>query len=72
MASAKKILSGIVGNIAAAIVMLIISILAFFVVIFIVRSGASIAGYQPAGDYVVLSSAVLTGFSILAGMWKEE
>lgn len=71
MASTKKILSGIVGNIAAAIVMLVLSILAFFVVIFIVDSASGLAGYQPAGDYVVLSSAILTGFSVLAGMWKE-
>ncbi|MFP4116825.1 MAG: hypothetical protein ACLFQ8_02675 [Candidatus Aenigmatarchaeota archaeon] len=71
MASAKKVLSGISGNIVAAIVMLILSILAFFVVIFVVETGAGLAGYQPAGDYVVLSAAVLTGFSILSGVWKE-
>ncbi len=70
--SIGKTLSGIVGNIAAAIVMLVLSIIAFFVVIFIVEAGAGLAGYQPAGDYVVLSAALLTGFSVLSGMWKEE
>ena len=69
--SISKTLSGIAGNIVAAIVMLVMSILAFFVVIFVVETGAGIAGYQPAGNYVVLSAAILTGFSVLSGMWKE-
>lgn len=71
MGSVKEAMSGILGNIAAAVVMLVISILALFVTIFIVDTAAGIAGYQPAGNYIVLSAAILTGFSILSGMWKE-
>lgn len=54
-------------SIFAAIVMLIISILSFFVTVFIVQVGAWLGGYSPGGDFVVLSAAILASGAILAG-----
>jgi hypothetical protein len=54
-------------SIIAAIVMLVFAILSFFVTVFIVRTGASLAGYSPGGDFVVLSAAILATGAIVAG-----
>lgn len=72
MTSAKNVLSGIAGNIMAAAVMLIVSILGLFITIFIVQSAAGLAGYQPSGNYIILSATLLTGFAVISGMWKGE
>lgn len=55
------------SSIIAAIVMLVFAILSYFVTVFIVRTGASLAGYSPAGDFVVLSAAILATGAIVAG-----
>jgi len=57
----------LVSSIIAAIVMLVFSILSFFVTVFIVQVGAGLAGYSPAGDFVVLSAAILATGAIVAG-----
>lgn len=55
------------SSIVAAIVMLALAILSFFVTIFIVQVGAGLAGYSPSGDFVVLSAALLATGAIVAG-----
>lgn len=55
------------SSIVAAIVMLVFAILSFFVTVFIVRTGAGLAGYTPGGDFVVLSAAILATGAIVAG-----
>lgn len=72
MASITKTLGDVVGNIVASIVMLIVAILSFFLTVFVVSTGASIAGYAPSGDFVVLSATILVASAILSGMWKES
>jgi len=57
----------LVGSIVAAVVMLVFAILSFFVTVFIVQAGAGLAGYSPAGDFVVLSAAILSTGAIMAG-----
>ena len=57
----------LVSSIVAAIVMLAFAILSFFVTVFIVQVGASLAGYSPSGDFVVLSAALLATGAIVAG-----
>lgn len=54
-------------SIFTALFMLVFAILGFFVTVFIVRVGANIAGYSPAGDFVVLSAAILSTGAIVAG-----
>lgn len=55
------------SSIIAAIVMLVFAIASFFVTVFIVRIGASIAGYSPSGDFIVLAAAILAASAIVAG-----
>ncbi|SDZ76782.1 hypothetical protein SAMN04488065_0157 [Haloplanus vescus] len=57
----------LVSSIIAAIVMLVFAILSFFFTVFIVQIGAGLAGYSPAGDFVVLSAAILSASAIMAG-----
>ena len=57
----------LVSSIIAALVMLVFAILSFFVTVFIVDAGASIAGFSPSGDYVVLAAAILATGAIVAG-----
>lgn len=57
----------LVSSIIAAMVMLVFAILSFFVTVFIVQTGAGIAGYSPSGDFVVLSAAILSTGAIVAG-----
>ena len=57
----------LVGSIIGSIVLLVFSILSFFVTVFIVQVGAGLAGYSPSGDFVVLSAAILTTGAIVAG-----
>jgi hypothetical protein len=57
----------LVSSIIVALVMLVFSILSFFVTVFIVQVGAGLAGYTPAGDFVVLSAAILATGAIVAG-----
>jgi hypothetical protein len=57
----------LVSSIIAAAFMLAFAILSFFITVFIVRVGASLAGYSPGGDFVVLSAAILATGAIVAG-----
>ncbi len=62
-----KAMEKIGRSLLSAIVMLVVSIVAFFITIFVVSTGASLAGFEPAGEFVVLSATVLVAASILAG-----
>jgi hypothetical protein len=54
-------------SIIAVLFLLVMAILSFFVTIFIVDAGAALAGYQPSGNFVTLSAAVLSAAAILGG-----
>lgn len=55
------------ASIVVAIVMLIFAIVSFYITVFIVGSGAQFAGYDPTGDFVTLSAAILAAAAIVAG-----
>ncbi|MFB6150643.1 MAG: hypothetical protein ABEJ40_02445 [Haloarculaceae archaeon] len=57
----------LVGSIVASVVLLVFAILSFFVTVFIVDAGASLAGLEPTADFVALSAAVLAGSAIVGG-----
>lgn len=57
----------LLSSIVASIVLLVFAIVSFFITVFIVQVGAGLAGYSPAGDFVVLSAAILATGSIVAG-----
>jgi len=57
----------LISSIIASIVLLVFAILSFFITVFIVQVGASLAGVTPSGDFVVLSAAILATGAIVAG-----
>ncbi len=57
----------LVSSIIAAVVMLVFAILSFFITVFIVNVGASLAGLSPDPGFVVLAAAILAGSAIAAG-----
>lgn len=60
-------LSELVSSIVAFVVMILLGIASFFVTVFIVREGSSLAGYDPSADFVILSASLLVVAAILAG-----
>lgn len=68
--SVGKALGNLVENIVAGAVMLVFAILSFFVTVFVVSSGAQLAGYTPDGNFVVLSATILVASTIIAGLMK--
>lgn len=61
-------LGELVENIVAGVVMLVFAILSFFVTVFVISTGAQLAGYSPDGNFAVLSATILVAATILAGM----
>ncbi len=65
------ILGDLVQNVVAGVVMLVFAILSFFVTVFVIGTGAQLAGYSPDGNFAVLSAAIIAAATILAGLMKE-
>ncbi len=62
---------GIVDSILGFLASIILAILAFFVTVFVVVTGADLANVVADGDFVVLSAAVIVAASIMAGgSWR--
>lgn len=58
----------LIGSIIAVIVMLILAVISFYITVFIVQSGADIAGLAPDEEgFVILSAAILVAAAIIAG-----
>ncbi|MDY6778551.1 MAG: hypothetical protein SVU32_07840 [Candidatus Nanohaloarchaea archaeon] len=73
MGSIDSALSGVIANVVASIVMLVIAILSFFVTVFVIRTGAELAGYTTLdANFAVLSATILIAAAILSGMWQER
>jgi len=72
MSDLIKVLRGLVSNVVAFIVMLLLAITTFFITVFVVDIGAGLAGYEASGDYVVLSATILVASTILAGIMSDQ
>ena len=68
--SVKAALGDLVENVTAGVVMLIFAILSFFVTVFVISTGASLAGFTPDGNFAVLSATILVASTIIAGLMK--
>ncbi len=68
MAGIGSALSDLVENIVAFVVMIILGIIGFYLTVFVVTSGSSMAGVSAGGDFVVLSAALIVAASIIGGM----
>lgn len=67
MSRLVRILGGLVQTVVTFVVLIILAILAFYVTVFVVSTGAGLAGYDPSGDYVVLSAAILVVAALFGG-----
>lgn len=64
------------------LVLIVLAIFAFYITVFVVSTGASLAGYDPSGDFVILSAALLVVAALLGGIpiggrqhpetWQEQ
>jgi hypothetical protein len=63
-------LGDLVNNIVASVLMLVFAILGFFVTVFVISTGAQLAGYTPDGNFAVLSATILVASTIIAGLMK--
>lgn len=68
--SVRGALGDLVENVVAGVVMLVFAVLSFFVTVFVVSTGAQLAGYTPSGDFAVLSATILVASTIIAGLMK--
>ncbi len=68
--SIGKALGDLVENLVTGVVMLVFAILSFFLTVFVISTGAQLAGYSPDGNFAVLSASILVAATILAGLMK--
>lgn len=68
MSRLVTILSGLLQTVATFIVLIVLSIVAFYITVFVVSTGAELAGYDPSGDFVVLSAALLVIAALFGGL----
>ncbi len=63
-----RMLSGLAQTVVTFLVLIVLAILAFYVTVFVVSTGASLAGYDPSGDFVVLAAALLVIAALFGGI----
>jgi hypothetical protein len=64
-----RVLSGLLQTVVTFAVLIILGTLAFYVTVFVVSTGAGLAGYENvSGDFVVLSAALLVVAALLGGI----
>jgi len=68
MSAVVRMLGGLVQTVVTFAVLIVLAILAFYVTVFVVSTGAGLAGYSPSGDFVVLSAALLVVAALLGGV----
>lgn len=70
--SVAGVLGDLVENVVAGTVMLVFAVLSFFVTVFVISTGAQLAGYSPDGNFAVLSASILVASTIIAGLMKSS
>lgn len=67
MADMDERAANVIESVLSFVVSIILGILAFFVTVFVVITGADLAGVTASGDFVVLSAALIVVASMLSG-----
>lgn len=67
MRGLAQIAGSLIASIIGIIVMVILATIVFFITTFVVSTGASLAGYDPSGDFVVIAAALIVVSVILTG-----
>ena len=68
MSRLVKILSGLLQTVATFVVLILLAIGSFYVTVFVVSTGAELAGYDPRGGFVVLSASLLVIAALFGGL----
>ncbi|RQH01761.1 hypothetical protein [Natrarchaeobius oligotrophus] len=63
----RRILKGLLASVVGIVVIGLLATVVFAVTIFVVSTGAGLAGYEPSADYVVLAAALIVVAVILTG-----
>ena len=66
--SVVKLLGGLAQIVVTFVVFILLATIAFYVTVFVVSTGAALAGYDPSGDFVVLSASLLVVAALLGGI----
>ena len=67
MPSMTDVLGSLAASVLGIIVMVVLATIVFFITTFVVSMGSSLAGYDPSGDFVVLSASLIVVAVILTG-----
>lgn len=67
MSGLMRIFGALLASVIGIIVMVVVATVVFFIATFVVSTGASLAGYEPSGDYVVLAASLIVVAVILTG-----
>ena len=68
MSRLVRVLGGLLQTVATFVVLIILAIVAFYITVFVVSTDAELAGYDPSGDFVVLSAALLVIAALFGGL----
>lgn len=68
MSSLTDLLVELARIVVSFLLVILLAIGAFYVTVFVVSTGAGLAGYDPSGDFVVLSAALLVVAGLLGGI----
>ncbi len=71
MGAVTRALTDLVANTVAFVVLIILGVIGFYFTVFVVASGAGMAGFTPSGDFVVLSAALIVSASIVGGTYFD-
>lgn len=63
-----KLLGWLLETVVTFVVLIVLAIVAFYITVFVVSTGAGLAGYDPSGDFVVLSASLLVVAALLGGI----
>ncbi|MDQ2050606.1 hypothetical protein RBH26_08910 [Natronolimnohabitans sp. A-GB9] len=63
----RSVLRGLLASVIGILVIGLLATIVFALAIFVVSTGAGLAGYEPSADFVVLSAALVVVAVILTG-----
>ncbi len=67
MATLGRLMATLLASAVGIGVMVVLATIVFFITTFVVSTGSGLAGYDPSGDFIVLSAALIVVAVILTG-----
>lgn len=62
-----RLVATLVSIIVGIAVMVVLATITFYIVVFVVSTGARLAGFRPAADFVVLAAAIIVFAIVVTG-----